>query len=94
MRNKAVYVIIAAVVVGSVLLAGTNFYLDLLWFTELDIEQVFWTQYLTSWGMRIGAWLFLFTLLFINLMLTRRYILSFPNLILRERLMATGMMRL
>jgi len=87
-------VIIAAVVVGSVLLAGTNFYLDLLWFTELDIEQVFWTQYLTSWGMRVGAWLFLFTLLFINLMLTRRYILSFPNLILRERLMATGMMRL
>jgi uncharacterized protein len=94
LRNKSVYVIIAAVVVGSVLLAGTNFYLDLLWFTELDIEQVFWTQYLTSWGMRVGAWLFLFTLLFINLMLTRRYILSFPNLILRERLMATGMMRL
>jgi uncharacterized protein len=94
LRNKSVYLIIAAVVVGSVLLTGTNFYLDLLWFTELDFEQVFWTQYLTSWGMRVGAWLFLFALLFINLMLTRRYILSFPNLILRERLMATGMMRL
>lgn len=94
MRNKFVYVIMAAVLVGSVLLAGTNFYLDLLWFTELDIEQVFWTQYLTRWGMRIGAWLFLFAVIFINLLLTRRYILSFPNLILRERLMATGMMRL
>ena len=94
MRNKLVYVIMAAVIAGSVLLAGTNFYLDLLWFTELDIEQVFWTQYLTSWGMRVGAWLFLFAILFINLMMTRRYILSFPNLILRERLMAAGMMRL
>ncbi len=81
------------VILGSFALAGTNFYLDLLWFRELNVEQVFWTQYLTRWGMRIGGFIFLFAVLFVNLMLTRRYILSFPNLAIRERLMATGFMR-
>jgi len=93
MRNRFVLIVIAVIIVSSILLTGTNFYLDLLWFQDLEAPQVFWTQYLTQWGMRIGAFLFLFIVLFINLMLTRRYILSFPNLALRERLMATGMMR-
>ncbi len=94
MRNRFFLIIVAVIVFGSFLLAGTNFYLDLLWFTELEVEQVFWTQYLTRWGMRIGAFVFLFAVFFVNLFLTRRYILSFPNLALRERLMATGFMQL
>lgn len=84
--------IVGIVILGSALLAGTNFYLDLLWFKELDVSQVFWAQYLTRWGLRLGAWVFLFIFLFVNLLFTRRYILSFPNLALREKLMASGFM--
>ena len=93
MRSRFILIIVVLAVIGSILLTGTNFYLDLLWFRDLDAGQVFWTQYLTQWGMRIGAFLFIFVVLFINLLFTRRYILSFPNLALRERLMASGMMR-
>ncbi len=93
MRGRFLWFFIGAVVLFSILLTGTNFYLDLLWFMELDVEQVFWTQYLTQWGMRIGGFFFLFVLFFVNLILTKKYILSFPNLALRERLMATGAMR-
>ncbi len=93
MRSRFIWIIVAVVFLFSVLLTGTNFYLDLLWFTDLNMEQVFWTQYLTSWGMRIGGFIFLFVFLLVNLMFTKRYILSFPNLALRERLMASGAMR-
>ena len=93
MRNRFWIIIVAAVIAVSVLFTITSFYLDLLWFTELDAEQVFWTQFRTQWGLRIAGFIFLFAFLFVNLMLTKRYILSFPNLALRERLMATGAMR-
>jgi len=93
LRSRFLWVIVAVVILVSLLLTGTNFYLDLLWFIDLEVEQVFWTQYLTGWGLRIGGFIFLFAFLFINLMFTKRYILSFPNLALRERLMASGAMR-
>ena len=92
MRSRFFMIFVGVVILGSLILTGTSFYLDLLWFTDLNVEQVFWTQYLTRWGMRIGGFVFLFAFLFVNLMLTKRYILSFPNLALRERLMATGAM--
>jgi len=94
MRGHLILVIVALVIIGSFFLTATNLYLDMLWFLDLDAGQVFWTQYLTHWGMRIGAFIFLFTILFINLLFTRRHILSFPNLAVREKLMASGMMRL
>jgi len=93
LRNRFWIIIVAAVIAVSVLFTITSFYLDLLWFIELDAEQVFWTQFRTQWGLRITGFIFLFAFLFVNLMLTKRYILSFPNLALRERLMATGAMR-
>ncbi len=93
MRSRFILVMVIIVILGSLLLAGSSFYLDLLWFSDLNLEEVFWTQYLTRWGLRIGGFIFLFAFLFINLMLTRRYIMSFPNLALRERLMASGAMR-
>ncbi len=92
MRNRFFLIIIAVVIFGSLLLTGTNLYLDLLWFRDLGVSQVFWTQHLTMLGMRFGALLFLFVFIFINLLFTKRYILSFPNLALRERLMASGFM--
>jgi len=93
LQNRFWIIIVAAVIAVSVLFTITSFYLDLLWFIELDAEQVFWTQFRTQWGLRIAGFIFLFAFLFVNLMLTKRYILSFPNLALRERLMATGAMR-
>ncbi|MBM4234916.1 MAG: UPF0182 family protein [Firmicutes bacterium] len=93
MRSRFILIIVILAIIGSILLTSTNFYLDLLWFRDLDAGQVFWIQYLTQWGMRIGAFIFILAVLFINLLFTRRYILSFPNLALRERLMASGMMR-
>ena len=93
MRGRFFFILIGLIILGSLLITGTNFYLDLLWFVDLDAEQVFWTQYLTQWGMRIGGFIFIFAFLFVNLLFTKRYILSFPNLALREKLMASGAMR-
>jgi len=93
LRSRFFLILVGVIILVSLLITGTNFYLDLLWFIDLDAEQVFWTQYLTQWGMRIGGFIFIFVFLFVNLLLTRRYILSFPNLALRERLMASGAMR-
>ncbi|MDW7740040.1 MAG: UPF0182 family protein [Bacillota bacterium] len=93
MRRRLFLIVIAVIILGSIILTGTNFYLDMLWFRELEAAQVFWTQYITRWGMRLGALVFLFAVFFVNLMFTKRYILSFPNLVLREKLMATGFMR-
>jgi uncharacterized protein len=94
LRRRYLLFIVAFVILGSILLTGTNFYLDLLWFRDLEVAQVFWIQYVTRWGLRFGAWAFLFVFLFVNLIFTRRYILSFPNLAIRERLMASGFMSL
>lgn len=93
MRSRFVQIIVALFILFSLAAAGTNFYLELLWFRDLDAVQVFWTQYLARWGIRLGAWLILFVFLFVNLLATRRYILSFPNLALREKMMASGFMR-
>jgi len=93
LRGRSLLIIFIIIIAGSLVFTATNFYLDLLWFQDLEAGQVFWTQYLTRWGVRIGALLFLFVFFFVNLMFTRRYVLSFPNLALRERLMATGFMR-
>ncbi len=92
MRRRFVYAVIIIVLFLIILMTGTNIYLDLLWFNELEAEQVFITQYLTKWSLRLGAWLFMFVFLFINLLLTRRFVVSFPNLALREKLMASGLM--
>ncbi|MFO7952011.1 MAG: UPF0182 family protein [Bacillota bacterium] len=93
MRSRFFLILVGVIILVSILLTGTNFYLDLLWFVDLDAEQVFWTQYLTQWGMRIGGFIFIFAFLFVNLIFTKRYILSFPNLALRERLMSSGAMQ-
>ncbi len=93
MNRKLIWFIVIAFVFLMIVLFITNLYIDLLWFSELQYESVFWTQYLTQWGLRAAAFLFLFAVLFINLMITRRLVLRFPNLQLRERMMASGFMQ-
>ena len=93
LRRRIWIFILTAVILLALVLTGTNFYLDLLWFKDLAVESVFWTQILARWGLRLAAWLFLFIFIFFNLLVTRRYILSFPNLAIREQLLAQGYLR-
>ena len=93
MKRRTIWIIAAAVAVIILSLTGVNFFLDLLWFKDLQFEGVFWTQYLAGWGLRLAAWLFLFAFIFVNFLFTRRYILGFPNLALREQLLARGYLR-
>lgn len=94
MRRRRFWIIAAGIALVLFGFVGTNFYLDLLWFKELQFEGIFWTQHLADWGLRLAAWLFLFLFLFVNLLFTRRYILGFPNLGLREQLLARGYLSL
>ena len=84
LRRRIWIFILTAVILLALVLTGTNFYLDLLWFKDLAVESVFWTQILARWGLRLAAWLFLFIFIFFHLLVTRRYILSFPNLAIRD----------
>ncbi|MEW5784731.1 MAG: UPF0182 family protein [Bacillota bacterium] len=91
-RRRTLLFIIIGVILLAVVFTGTSFFLDLLWFKDLAVESVYWTQNIARWGLRLAAWLFLFAFIFTNLLLTRRFILSFPNLAIREQLMASGYM--
>ena len=93
-QRRTVWIITAFIATAVLVFIGTNFYLDLLWFKDLQFEEVFWTQHLTRWGLRLGAWLFLFAFLLINFLFARRSILKYPNLALRERLLAGGYLHL
>ena len=94
MRRRTLWIIVAAIILIAIIFAGTNFYLDLLWFKDLQVERVFWTQLMARWGLRLAAWLFLFAVLLVNLLITRRQIINFPNLNLRDQLAAGGYLHL
>ncbi|MBS3942763.1 MAG: UPF0182 family protein [Dethiobacter sp.] len=94
MRSRLLWLTVAGIILLTGVSIGAGFYLDLLWFTELQAESVFWTRIKAQWGLRLAAWLLMFAFMLVNLLITRRQILSFPNLALRERLMAGGYMRL
>jgi len=94
MRKHLSLTIVILIALGFVfLIIGTNFYLDMLWFVNLEMEGVFWIQYLSRWGLRIGAWIFFFLFLFVNLMFTRKTVLHIPNLNLREEFLQRGYYR-
>ena len=88
--RRTAWIIAAGIIVLIIGLVGANFYLELLWFKDLQFERVFWTQYLARWGLNLGSWLFVFVLLLVNLLLTRRYILHYPGAALREQFLARG----
>lgn len=94
MQRRTPWIIAAAIAVVALGLAGANFYLDLLWFKELQFEGIFWTEHLTRWGVQAASWLLVFVLILVNLLFTRRHILNLHNLALREQLMARGFLHL
>ncbi len=90
---KRKFLLLAALVVAAIVvlvMVGNKFYLDLLWFTGAGYEGVFWTRYLTYWGLRLFTWLFFFVFLFVNLMLTHKTVLYLPNLNIREQMISSG----
>ena len=88
--RRTVWIIVAGIAVLFIGLAGVYFYLDLLWFKELQFEGVFWTQHLSRWGLSLGGWLFAFAFFLANLLFVRHNILSRPSAALREQFLARG----
>lgn len=42
---------------------GAGFYIDYLWYRSLHYEQVFWTTWLTQWGLKLGVFALYFIVL-------------------------------
>lgn len=57
--------------VFAVLIAGSHFFTDLMWFNALGYPNLFTTRFAWEWGLRIGAWLGLSLFLLINLFVMR-----------------------
>ncbi|RQD76263.1 MAG: UPF0182 family protein [Candidatus Syntrophonatronum acetioxidans] len=89
-KNFSLLFFIAVAAILVLLRVGSDFYLDFLWFDNLDLGGVFWTRYLSSWGLRLGSLVFFFAFLFTNLLFTRKRVLEMQNLDLRARLIHRG----
>ncbi|NMA92105.1 MAG: UPF0182 family protein [Firmicutes bacterium] len=90
MRRRTWMILGAGILLIILLLAGANFFMDLLWFKELKAEQVWWTRITAGGGLRVIAWLLLFLFFYVNLLATRRHLFPIPNIKIREILMARG----
>jgi uncharacterized protein len=65
----AIGIIVAAFVVLTFL---SNFYVDLLWYREVELSQVFWTRIWTQAGLASAFFVTFFAMLLVNLYVTRR----------------------
>jgi hypothetical protein len=66
-------VAIAVVVAGFILLSFlSNFYVDVLWYREVGLSQVFWTRIWAQAGLAAAFFITFFALLLVNLYVTRR----------------------
>jgi uncharacterized membrane protein (UPF0182 family) len=64
---------IAVVVAGFILLSFlSNFYVDVLWYREVGLSQVFWTRIWAQAGLASAFFVTFFALLLVNLYVTRR----------------------
>ncbi|MFZ5591449.1 MAG: UPF0182 family protein, partial [Bacillota bacterium] len=46
---------------------GAGFYIDYLWYKSLHYEQVFWTTWLTQWGLKLSVAVLYFLVLYLGL---------------------------
>jgi uncharacterized membrane protein (UPF0182 family) len=67
----AVVLIVAAFLLLSLL---SNFYVDILWYREVDLSQVFWTKIWAQAGLASAFFVTFFALLLVNLYVTRRLV--------------------
>lgn len=72
-RNRAIGIIIAAVVVLFVVAAGAaTFYTDVLWYQDLGQEGVFWTTLRAEWITGVVAFVVFFAIFYANVVIARR----------------------
>ncbi|HWL91133.1 MAG TPA: UPF0182 family protein [Actinomycetota bacterium] len=65
----AIVVVVAAFILLSFL---SNFYVDILWYREVGLSQVFWTKIWAQAGLASAFFVTFFALLLVNLYVTRR----------------------
>jgi uncharacterized membrane protein (UPF0182 family) len=87
MRIRIVLVALVVALGSTIWAAG--FYTDFLWFENLGYGAVFWNIILSQWAVRLAAGIIFFLFLYVNLLFTRRALLSSLNLNLREKIFGT-----
>ncbi len=72
-RRRWPVVAIGILVAGFLALTFlSNFYVDVLWYREVDLSQVFWTRIWAQAGLASAFFVTFFALLLVNLYVTRR----------------------
>ncbi|MFW6026236.1 MAG: UPF0182 family protein, partial [Candidatus Woesearchaeota archaeon] len=78
-RTKILISIIALAVIAVLIFlsAGTQIYVDWLWFQNLDFSGTFFTMFFTNLYLRIIIWAVFTLFIFFNLTFTRKPLLNF-----------------
>jgi uncharacterized membrane protein (UPF0182 family) len=71
-RRWPVIAIVALVVLFLLFTFLSSFYVDVLWYREVGLSQVFWTRIWAQAGLAAGFFITFFVLLLANLLVTRR----------------------
>ncbi len=72
-RRWPAYVIIAVVLLAVLFTFMSQFYVDLLWYREVDFASVFWTTLRTKVVLGLVFGVVFFALLYVNLVIVRRF---------------------
>jgi len=72
-RRWPAVVIITLVLLAVLFTFMSSFYVDLLWFREIDLASVFWTTWRTKIVLGLIFGVVFFALLYVNLMIVRRF---------------------
>nr|WP_281098780.1 UPF0182 family protein [Halobacteroides halobius] len=76
--RKIIAILITVFIVVNILLSlGINFFIDWLWFESLGFSNSFWTIIQSKISVRLGTWLFISTIILVNLFLTRKKVINF-----------------
>lgn len=78
-RNSPFVILVPVIVILFLLEIGTSFITDLLWFNSVGYQSTFLIILFSDWGSRLAVWFFLFTVFFINLLLTLRVVKKFSS---------------
>ena len=84
-RRWPLYVIGALVALAVLFTVMSTFYVDLLWFREVELASVFWTELRTKVVLGLVFGLLFFALLFANLLVSRRIAPAPPRFLTPEQ---------
>lgn len=89
--KRKIWLLTAAVFLVVVLSRlASGLYLDYLWYQGLGYVPVYLTYVSSYWGVRLASWLLFSVFLYVNLSVTKKALLTMPNLVLRQALMNTS----